>query len=137
MRAADWSCDLTQSENARHWTFRSIYDDQRMLYGYGSIGSTKHCFAMNIWLNEFLQNAAFPAVVLAFACAPINDKIPDLQTSQFIDDHRGVVKNADSLYRFNEQGNKVRAGMQSYIQTGSLDRASEVIHMLGRFRSDS
>jgi hypothetical protein len=24
---------LTQAENARHWTFRSIYDDQRMLYG--------------------------------------------------------------------------------------------------------
>jgi hypothetical protein len=89
---------------------------------------------MNIWLNEFLQNAAFPAVVLAFACAPINDKIPELQTSQFID-HRGVVKNADSLYRFNEQGNKVGADAQSYIQTGSQDRASEVIHMPGRLRA--
>ena len=93
----------------------------------GALVAPNIAFAMKIWLNEFLQNAAFPAVVLAFACAPINDKIPDLQTSQFIDDHRGVVKNADSLYRFNEQGNKVRAGMQSYIQAGSLDRASEVI----------
>jgi hypothetical protein len=34
---------------------------------------------MKIWLNEFLQNAAFPAVVLAFACAPINNKITILQ----------------------------------------------------------
>jgi hypothetical protein len=27
---------------------------------------------MKTWFGEFLQNAAFPAVVLAFACSPIN-----------------------------------------------------------------
>ena len=37
----------------------------------GRTGNTKHFSAMKIWLEEFLQNAAFPAVVLAFACAPI------------------------------------------------------------------
>jgi hypothetical protein len=59
------------------------------------IGSTKHFSAMKIWLNEFLQNAAFPAVALAFACAPLNDKIPELQTSQFTD-HRGVASRCRS-----------------------------------------
>jgi hypothetical protein len=44
---------------------------------------------MKILLNEFLQNAAFPAVVLAFACAPINNKIPDLQASRF-PEHHGI-----------------------------------------------
>jgi hypothetical protein len=32
--------------------------------------------AMKPWFDEFLQNAAFPAVVLAFACAPMNNHAP-------------------------------------------------------------
>lgn len=39
-------------------------------------------FAMKIWINEFLQDAAFPAVVLALACAPINNKIPNLNSQR-------------------------------------------------------
>jgi hypothetical protein len=31
---------------------------------------------MKPWFDEFLQNAAFPAVVLAFACAPMNNYAP-------------------------------------------------------------
>jgi hypothetical protein len=31
---------------------------------------------MKPWFDEFLQNAAFPAVVLAFACAPMNNQAP-------------------------------------------------------------
>jgi hypothetical protein len=32
---------------------------------------------MKIWFNEFLQNAAFPAVVLAFACSLMNNVVLD------------------------------------------------------------
>jgi len=46
---------------------------------------------MKIWFNEFLQNAAFPAVVLAFACSPINNEIPDVRTGRFTE-HRGAAK---------------------------------------------
>jgi hypothetical protein len=38
-----------------------------------------------IWFNEFLRNAAFPAVVLAFACAPINNEIAEVRIGRFID----------------------------------------------------
>jgi hypothetical protein len=38
-----------------------------------------------IWFNELLQNAAFPAVVLAFACAPLNNEIADVRTGRFND----------------------------------------------------
>jgi hypothetical protein len=31
---------------------------------------------MKPWFDELLQNAAFPAVVLAFACAPLNNHAP-------------------------------------------------------------
>jgi hypothetical protein len=43
-----------------------------------------------IWFNEFLQHAAFPIVVLAFACAPINNKIADVGTGRFTE--RGTAK---------------------------------------------
>jgi hypothetical protein len=56
---------------------------------------TKHFSAMKIWLNEFLENAAFPAVILAFACAPINNKIPDLRASR-LTDQREVIANRGS-----------------------------------------
>jgi hypothetical protein len=36
---------------------------------------------MKIWLSNLLQNAAFPTVVLAFACAPLNYPIPDVRTN--------------------------------------------------------
>jgi hypothetical protein len=91
---------------------------------------------MKIWFNNFLQNAAFPAVVLAFACAPLNNKVPDLKASQ-LTDRRGVVNSAKLLYRSNEQGNKVGAGAQSYIQPGSQDRASEHIHMPDAFKANT
>ena len=78
-------------------------------------GSIKHFSAMKTWLEEFLQNAAFPAVVLAFACAPMNDRSQDLAASR-ITDHRGGVDVTDSFDRFNESGNKVRTGWQAYLQ---------------------
>jgi hypothetical protein len=46
---------------------------------------------MKIWFNEFLQNAAFPAVVLALACSPINNEIPDARTGRLAD-HPKVAK---------------------------------------------
>ena len=39
--------------------------------------SPKPSSVMKIWFNEFLQNAAFPAVVLAFACSPMNNVVLD------------------------------------------------------------
>src|SRR5262245_2821210 len=35
--------------------------------------------AMKIWFDEFLQDAAFPAVVLAFACSSLNNEIADVR----------------------------------------------------------
>jgi hypothetical protein len=45
---------------------------------------------LKIWFNEFLQNAAFPAAVLAFACAPINQEIVDVRTGSFTDNVRAA-----------------------------------------------
>ena len=72
---------------------------------------------MKIWLEEFLQNAAFPAVVLAFACAPINDRSQDLPAGSLTDE-RVVVDATDSFDRFNEPGNKVPVAWQAYLQPG-------------------
>jgi hypothetical protein len=63
---------------------------------------TKHFSAMKIWLNEFLENAAFPAVILAFACAPINNKIPDLRASR-LTDQREVIANRGSRYQLHRE----------------------------------
>lgn len=41
-----------------------------------------------IWFNELLENAAFPAVVLAFACAPLNNETADVRTGRFNDHFR-------------------------------------------------
>jgi hypothetical protein len=49
-----------------------------------------------IWINEFLQNAAFPAVMLAFAYAPINNEIAGVRTGQF-PDHIEVANPPRSL----------------------------------------
>jgi hypothetical protein len=43
---------------------------------------------MKIWLNEFLQNAAFPAIVLAFACSLINNEIPAVHKDTSAADRR-------------------------------------------------
>jgi hypothetical protein len=45
---------------------------------------------LKIWFNEFAQNAAFPAAVLAFACAPVNNEIPDVRTGSFTDNVRAA-----------------------------------------------
>ena len=46
---------------------------------------------MKIWFNEFLQNAAFPAVVLAFACSLIKNEIPDVRMEGFTDHPRIAI----------------------------------------------
>jgi hypothetical protein len=40
---------------------------------------------LKIWLNEFPQNAASPAAMLAFACAPVNNEIADVRAGWFTD----------------------------------------------------
>ena len=37
---------------------------------------------MKSWLSNLLQDGAFPAVVLAFACAPLNRPLPDVRTNR-------------------------------------------------------
>jgi hypothetical protein len=46
--------------------------------------------AMKIRFNDFLQNAAFPAVVLAFACSSISSEIPDVRTGRLTDHLRSA-----------------------------------------------
>jgi hypothetical protein len=57
---------------------------------------------LKIWFNDFLQNAAFPAVVLAFACAPINNEIRGVRTGNFTDHIEVANPRADSPYRSHE-----------------------------------
>ena len=45
---------------------------------------------MKCWFNEFLQNAAFPAMVLAFATSLINIQIRDLRTGRSPDYRKAV-----------------------------------------------
>jgi hypothetical protein len=59
---------------------------------------------LKIWINEFLQNAAFPAVVLAFACAPINYEIADLQTGRFTDHVRAAKPQIQYIDPLNREG---------------------------------
>jgi len=57
---------------------------------------------MKIWFNEFLQNAAFPAVVLAFACSPINNEIPDVRTGRSTDPRKAektLISYIDTMNR--------------------------------------
>jgi hypothetical protein len=60
-------------------------------------GRTKHFSAMKIWLNELLENAAFPAIILAFACAPINNKLPDLRASRLTDQREGIANRGSDI----------------------------------------
>src|SRR6516225_7870598 len=54
-------------------------------------GRHKPFSAAKIWFDEFLQNAAFPAVVLAFACSSLNNEIADVRTGRPTD-HRRAAK---------------------------------------------
>jgi hypothetical protein len=99
-----------------------------MVYGLATTMKTAEVFAktaalvgpkspaMKVWLNEFLQNAAFPAVVLAFACTTINNRIPDHQASRLID-RREAAKITNSPL-FNQAGNQTGVGAHSSLQTG-------------------
>jgi hypothetical protein len=59
---------------------------------------------MKIWFNEFLQNAAFPAVVLAFACSPINNEIPDVRTGRSTDPRRAEKTLISYIDPMNREG---------------------------------
>jgi hypothetical protein len=73
---------------------------------------------MKIWFNEFLQNAAFPAVVLAFACSPINNEIPDVRTGRSTDPRR-AEKTRISYIDPMKQGRMVPADERPCLKTGS------------------
>ena len=45
---------------------------------------------MKCWFNEFLQNADFPAMVLAFATSLINIQIRDARTGRSTDYRKAV-----------------------------------------------
>ena len=60
--------------------------------------------SMGTWLNEFLQNAAFPAVVLAFACSPINNEIPDVRTGRSTDPRRAEKTLISYIDHMNREG---------------------------------
>src|SRR4029077_15645019 len=45
---------------------------------------------MKLWFNEFLQNAAFPAMVLAFATSLTNMQIRDVRTGRSTDYRKAV-----------------------------------------------
>jgi hypothetical protein len=72
---------------------------------------------MKIWLNDFFQNAAFPAIALAFACATINNGTPAFQASRLIDQRR-MVKNPVSSFRFKAPEAERNAGAQISLQRG-------------------
>ena len=60
--------------------------------------------AMKIWVNELLQNTAFPAVVLAFACSLINNEIPVVRTDRFTDHHRAAKMQIRYIDPMNREG---------------------------------
>jgi hypothetical protein len=78
--------------------------------------ATQDLIDMKTWFNELLQNAAFPAVVLAFACAPINFKASDSPSSRLIDNHEelGSLASPDQLDGQVNQGDQT----QSHLPTG-------------------
>lgn len=53
-----------------------------------------HPFDMKNRLNKFLENAAFPAIVLAFACSLINNDISDLRQDGSTADQRSRLAKA-------------------------------------------
>jgi hypothetical protein len=58
----------------------------------------KHPFAMKIWFNKFLENAAFPAIVLAFACSLINHEISDVRQDSSTADQRSRLAKTLTTY---------------------------------------
>jgi hypothetical protein len=60
----------------------------------------QHPKDMKIWFNELLQNAAFPAMVLAFACSLINNEIPDVCKDSTTADYR---RSAETLITYGER----------------------------------
>ncbi len=78
--------------------------------------ATQYLIDMKTWFNELLQNAAFPAVVLAFACAPINFKASDSPSSRQIDNREGL----ESLDSPDRLDGRVNLGdrKRSYFPTG-------------------
>jgi hypothetical protein len=73
----------------------------------------KHLLAMKTWLNEFLQNAAFPAVVLAFACSLINNETPDVRKDSSTANRRRLARTQISYSdrSASEEGNSKRKGL--------------------------
>ena len=59
---------------------------------------------MKIWFNEFLQNAAFPAVVLAFAYSLINNEIRDVRTGRSTDPRRAEKTLISYIDPMNREG---------------------------------
>jgi hypothetical protein len=73
---------------------------------------------LKIWINDFLQNAGFHAIVLAFACAPVKNEIVDVSTGRFTD-HVRAAKPQTRHIDSHEQGRMVPAGEKSCLETGS------------------
>jgi hypothetical protein len=56
---------------------------------------------LKIWINEFLQNAAFPVAVLALACAP---EVSGVRTHRFTDQVRAVKPQIGHIEPVNREG---------------------------------
>jgi hypothetical protein len=56
---------------------------------------------LKIWINEFLQNAAFPVAVLALACAP---EISGVRTHRFTDQVRAAKPQVRHIEPVNREG---------------------------------
>ena len=59
---------------------------------------------LKIWINDFLQNAGFHAVVLAFACAPVKNEIADVSTGRFTDHIRAAKPQTRHIDPMNREG---------------------------------
>jgi hypothetical protein len=59
---------------------------------------------LKIWINDFLQNAGFHAVVLAFACAPVKNEIADVSTGRFTDHVRAAKPQTRQIDPMNREG---------------------------------
>jgi len=59
---------------------------------------------LKIWINDFLQNAGFHAVVLAFACAPVKNEITDVSTGRFTDHVRAAKPQTRQIDPMNREG---------------------------------
>ena len=59
---------------------------------------------LKIWINDFLQNAGFHAVVLAFARAPVKNEITDVSTGRFTDHVRAAKPQTRQIDPMNREG---------------------------------